>query len=483
MKNKFRILTLGVLSAIALPNIVDAASLSFSNNAIVKDNTTTYQIISKEPIADTVQLQLYKSNDNADVKYDIESVYGDCDDNNLSCTLIFPSGIEADKEIAQVTVTNNSIEKADITLSISKPEGNSASKTFSVAPIAQTTTTQATTQPLSSDATLTGIKVSNGTFDQEFNKDVTTYNITGIKDTINSVTITPECEGNKCYWDITCPTGDCTISDSKKVSLRVGANQVGINVTSENGSNKRTYILNIYRGEIVTNSPYLSNLKIEKVNLSPKFDSLVNDYTATVDLDVDKLEIITTTEDPNADVIIKGNENLKEGENTITITVTSSDGANKQVYTILVTKEKTEKKKTKKKVATKTVKKKKNNTLLIVILSILGVGIIIGAYFLIFKFKKNKKNGKNNNKDNNKPQNNSGNTTLNSTLENKNDVVEEESKADTNPLESTGELDIPKENAELSLEDLENDEQKQDIDDALDDLMKTKKLELGDLDF
>ena len=57
------------------------------------------------------------------------------------------------------------------------------------------------------------------------------YNVTGLKDTVNSVTITPNCDNN-CTWSITCPTGGCSVSNTRRVALQDGANKVAINVTT-----------------------------------------------------------------------------------------------------------------------------------------------------------------------------------------------------------------------------------------------------------
>ena len=226
--------------------------------------------------------------------------------------------------------------------------------------------------------------------------------------------------------------------------------------------------------------------------LSPTFNPMTNDYSFKLTKDLKTLDIKTTTEDPSAKVEIKGNKDLKVGENTITITVTSSDGENKQVYTIKVNKEKEEKKKT---VKTTTVKKKKNNTWLIILLSVLGLGIIVGTFLIIFKKKNKKKDNKddkNNKNDNNKNkekeiENNDEKNELDMLEESKYNVYGEEINEE-DLLNDMEESDIEKENTD-SLRILEEtkrqmrEEPKQDVDDALDDLMKTKKLELGDLDF
>ena len=290
---------------------------------------------------------------------------------------------------------------------------------------------------------------------------------------------------------MTCPDGGCSISNTKRISLQSGANLVHINVTSEDGTANKTYKLNIYRGEVTTSSAYLQNLTIKDVVLTPTFNSMTNDYSGLLDKDLKELDITTITEDPTANVEIKGNKDLKDGENVITITVTSSDGENKQVYTIKITKD--IKKEDKSKNVTKVVKKKKNNTWLIILLSVLGLGIIVGVFLLIFKKKKNKKdkndkNNKNNNKSNEKQTNNNDDKNeLDMLEESKYNVYGDEINTD-DLLDDMEESDIEKENTDTLriLEETKRqmrEEPKQDVDDALDDLMKTKKLELGDLDF
>lgn len=477
MKNKFKILSLSAIAMFTIPTIVNATNLTFEE-ASSTENTKTYNIVNSdaESASNTIQLKLYKTNDN--LKYSIKSQYGDCTASALSCTLLFLNDLPANSTIAEVTITNDTEAPIETMLSFTSPAGMNATKSFSVN---GKTTTTTTSKIRSNDSTLKNIILSVGTFDQTFSPTINTYNITGIKDTINSVKITPECDN--CSWEITCPQGDCTVSNSNKINLKTGANQVGINVTSEDGSSKRSYVLNIYRGEITTSSAYLSSLKINNAKLSPNFDSLVNDYSVKVGLDVDKLDIVAVTEDPNADVIIKGNENLKEGKNTITITVTSSDGANKQVYTLNVTKEKindNKDDKEKEKKSTTSIKKKKNNTWLIILISFIGLGLIILAYFLIFKRNKNKKDKNNKNDKNNKD-------TKEEIKENSTETTKEQTDEEKESTLSDTGLDLPLESMQDELENLRKleseNEPKQDVDEALDDLMKTKKLELGDLDF
>ena len=81
----------------------------------------------------------------------------------------------------------------------------------------------------------------------------------------------------------------------------------------------------------------LSSLKVSGVTLSPSFDKETCFYEAMVSDSVTSLDIKATAESENSTVKIEGNENLKEGENIVKITVTSKDGTSK-IYTITVKK-------------------------------------------------------------------------------------------------------------------------------------------------
>lgn len=82
----------------------------------------------------------------------------------------------------------------------------------------------------------------------------------------------------------------------------------------------------------------LKELSIKEGKLSPKFDKSENEYTLTVPNEVTKLNITATPNDSKATVSVKGNKDLKVGENTVTVVVTAEDGTIKN-YIIKVTKE------------------------------------------------------------------------------------------------------------------------------------------------
>ncbi len=88
---------------------------------------------------------------------------------------------------------------------------------------------------------------------------------------------------------------------------------------------------------IKSSNNYLSSLTIEKVTLSPDFSRETLEYTATLKEDLTKLNVTAKAEHNNATVKIEGNSSLKDGENTIKVTVTAENGS-KKTYTVKVTK-------------------------------------------------------------------------------------------------------------------------------------------------
>ena len=84
-----------------------------------------------------------------------------------------------------------------------------------------------------------------------------------------------------------------------------------------------------------TGNANLSKLSIDGVTLSPTFKPTTTKYTASVDFNVDKLNIQATPQDATSKVTM-GSTKLAVGANTIRITVTAAGGATK-VYTIIVT--------------------------------------------------------------------------------------------------------------------------------------------------
>ena len=86
----------------------------------------------------------------------------------------------------------------------------------------------------------------------------------------------------------------------------------------------------------------LSSLSIAEGAITPEFNKDVKEYAITVPNEVTKLNITATPTDSKATVSVTEYEELKEGENIITISVTAEDGTTKTDYVIKATRQRKE---------------------------------------------------------------------------------------------------------------------------------------------
>ncbi len=123
-------------------------------------------------------------------------------------------------------------------------------------------------------------------------------------------------------------------------NLQIGNNTVTITVTAPNGT-KKTYTIVVTKAEDTQKANALLNsLVIEGYELSPEFSSEVFEYDiGKIESNVKKLNILTFTSSDKAKVEIQGNDELKDGENTVKIIVTAEDETTKKEYVIKYNKE------------------------------------------------------------------------------------------------------------------------------------------------
>ena len=159
-----------------------------------------------------------------------------------------------------------------------------------------------------------------------------------------------------------------TATGAGKISLKEGENTAKVVVTAEDGKTTKEYTLTITRtpseqpaenptdttGETTptedpnaTETPDntetedtfgLESLSIKNFSISPKFSTDEYEYTVGVTEDLSSLEIEAKANKENATVEILGNENLQQGENTITILVTDPETEQTATYQIVVNK-------------------------------------------------------------------------------------------------------------------------------------------------
>lgn len=184
----------------------------------------------------------------------------------------------------------------------------------------------------SSDATLKSLSVSGYTLTPKFSSNTTTYAMT-VKDTVDSLNV-----------DAIANDPKATVEVSGNTNWVEGINIIKIKVTAEDETVK-TYIVNVTKkGKETTptvtpksTDNYLKGLTVQNAELSPKFDKNINSYNLTVSGDVTKLDLTVIKNNSKAKYKIVGNEDLKVGQNTVTVEVTAEDGS-LRVYTLNVNK-------------------------------------------------------------------------------------------------------------------------------------------------
>jgi len=122
------------------------------------------------------------------------------------------------------------------------------------------------------------------------------------------------------------------------IELEEGENELKIEVIAVNGD-KKIYTLNVTRKEAEKKEKLgLSTLSIKGLKLTPIFKEGTYEYKVELKEDLNSLEITAKSNSENATVQIAGNENLKQGENIITILVEDKEKKEVATYQIIVNK-------------------------------------------------------------------------------------------------------------------------------------------------
>lgn len=194
-----------------------------------------------------------------------------------------------------------------------------------------------TTPTKSSNANLKNLGIRPNDF-KGFKPSTETYNVT-VPNDVSKVEVYAEVQDSKAK--ISSGTGSKTLNE--------GANELKVVVTAEDGTTK-TYTINVTRQKKEDNEEKpetpdemevfgLSDLQILGVTLRPSFKTDVYEYKIELkNNDINKLDIKAVGTEANSKVEILGNEELKEGENIITITVTDETGEKNVSYQITVNK-------------------------------------------------------------------------------------------------------------------------------------------------
>ena len=164
----------------------------------------------------------------------------------------------------------------------------------------------------SSNNNLKSLTLSKGNLN--FNKSTTTYNVDVDKDT-TSVKIEASLEDVKASFE--------NGFGPRTINLNPGNNTIYIKVRNEIG-NIKTYTININREDGKSSDSTLKEIKLSEGKIDFKTDVL--EYKINVEYDVDTFKIEALPTDGKSKVNITGDEKLKVGENTFTITVEAENG-------------------------------------------------------------------------------------------------------------------------------------------------------------
>lgn len=136
-----------------------------------------------------------------------------------------------------------------------------------------------------------------------------------------------------------------TVIGLGKVILQSGENNLKIDVKAENGM-QRTYFIKVNK-KIADKRLKLTSLNLKAIDdegnshdieLNQDFNSEVFTYNCNVYNNVKKIQLDAESEESDTQIKIEGNENLKEGKNTILITLKNKNSEDEVIYKIEVNK-------------------------------------------------------------------------------------------------------------------------------------------------
>ena len=169
---------------------------------------------------------------------------------------------------------------------------------------------------------------------------------------------------------------EATVTVKGNKGLEEGENNITVTVEAEAG-NTKTYTINVTKtlNEEAMNTR-LKSLIVQGFNIYPSFQNNIYNYNINISEEISKLDISAETENEKATFVIKGNEDLKQGDNLVKIIVTAEDGVTTGEYKINVF------------INSNVVKAQTENKLpALILLAVLTVAAIIIAGMLIKKHK------------------------------------------------------------------------------------------------
>jgi len=172
--------------------------------------------------------------------------------------------------------------------------------------------------PLSDDATLSALSVSNATMSPSFSAGTTSYSCGKVKFDVSKLNVSATANAQGASVSIS------------GANLRVGKNNVNVVVTAPNGATK-TYTISVEREQdpnyVASKDTALASVEISEGKLSPEFSAKQTEYVIYLPYEIEKISINGAA----ADELAQGVEGftdkeLEVGLNELVLKVTAEDG-------------------------------------------------------------------------------------------------------------------------------------------------------------
>ncbi|AVK83260.1 hypothetical protein C3943_06620 [Lysinibacillus sp. B2A1] len=263
-------------------------------------------------------------------------------ENTITSLTVTPTAADA---TAKVKVNGHAVSSGTASNTIPLNVGEN---TLTIEVTAEDNTTQQTytvtvTRFPSSNANLSNLTLSSGSFLPVFNGGDFTYSAS-VENAITSLTITPTAADATAKIKV---NGHAVNSGtaSNTIPLNVGENTVTIEVIAEDNTTQRTYTVTVTR--FPSSNANLSDLTLSSGSFLPVFSGGDFTYTASVENAITSLTVTPTAADATAKIKVNGHAvnsgtasntiPLNVGENMVTIEVTAEDNTTQQTYTVTVT--------------------------------------------------------------------------------------------------------------------------------------------------
>src|SRR6185437_9205497 len=202
------------------------------------------------------------------------------------------------------------------------------------------------TRAATANANLSHLTISSGTLAPAFASGTTSYTAS-VANTITVVTLTPTLADPTAIVTV---NGHATVSGTASVNipLSIGANNIAVVVTAQDGITTKTYTVVVTKLSGGT-PPTLRSLAISAGTLTPLFAASTNDYSARVGRTISSIRVTPVSREISFTITVNGTTvksgtaspdlPLLPGSNTILIQLTAKDGVTTNTYAIIVTRE------------------------------------------------------------------------------------------------------------------------------------------------